>query len=204
MIEIHHLRESRSRRITWLLEELGLDYTVVSYNRLPSRLAPPELQQVHPLGKAPVMKDLATGIVLVESGAILEYLVSEYGAGKFVPQSKTPAYYRYLQFMHYAEGSAMTPLLLKLYVGKLGEAGAPLHPRIQSEIATHFGFLNAELEGRDFFVGDELTAADVQLCFPIQAVVRSAGPAAFPNLTRFVAAMEARPAYKLAVEKHGE
>lgn len=166
-MEVHHLKESRSRRITWMLEELGEEYTVISYDRLPTRLAPPELKEIHYLGKAPVLKD--KDLVLIESGAILEYLIAEYGKGKFVPDRGTADYYRYMQFMHYAEGSAMLPLLLKLYVGKLGEAGVALHPRINSEIANHFGFLNTELEGRDFFVGQTLTGADVQLSFAVQA-----------------------------------
>ncbi|MFZ6692154.1 glutathione S-transferase family protein [Undibacterium sp. SXout20W] len=203
MIEVHHLKESRSRRITWMLEELGLDYSVISYDRdATTRLAPPELKAIHALGKAPVIKD--KDLVLIESGAILDYLVAEYGHGKFVPTKGTADYYRYLQFMHYAEGSAMLPLLLKLYVGRLGEAGAPLHPRINSEIANHLGYLNAELEGRDYFVGDALTAADVQLSFVAQVGVRNAGRDTFPNLTRFVELIEARPAYQRAVQKYSE
>ena len=203
MIELHHLKESRSRRITWLLEELGLEYRVVSYDRDPAtRFAPPALRQIHPLGKAPVLVD--GGQTLIESGAIIEYLIQTYGHGKFMPAAGTPDYFRYLQFMHYAEGSAMLPLLLKLYTGRLGDAGAPLLPRISSEIANHFGYLNHELEGRDYFVGDSLSGADIQLSFPIQMIVRGAGKAAFPNLSRFVEMVEARPAYQRAVEKNGE
>ncbi|MFZ4528855.1 MAG: glutathione S-transferase family protein [Undibacterium curvum] len=203
MIEVHHLKQSRSRRITWMLEELGLDYLVISYDRDPTtRLAPPELKQIHPLGKAPVLAD--QGLVLIESGAILEYLINTYGRAQFAPPAGTPDYYRYLQFMHYAEGSAMLPLLLNLYVGRLGEAGTPLHPRIHSEIANHFGYLNAELQGRDFFVGDHLTGADIQLSFAIQSIVRTVGKDKFPNLTRFTEMIEARPAYQRAVAKNGE
>ncbi|MBC3870974.1 glutathione S-transferase family protein [Undibacterium oligocarboniphilum] len=203
MIEVHHLKESRSRRITWMLEELGQQYHVVSYDRdATTRLAPPELKKIHPLGKAPVLKD--KDLVLIESGAIVEYLIAEYGQGKFIPAHGTADYYRYLQFMHYAEGSAMLPLLLRLYVGRLGEAGAPLHPRINSEIANHLGYLNAELNGRDYFVGNELTGADVQLSFVIQAGVRNIGRDTFPNLTRFTDMIEARPAYQRAVQRSGE
>ena len=203
MIEVHHLKESRSRRITWMLEELALDYNVISYDRdAVTRLAPPELKAVHALGKAPVIKD--KDLVLIESGAILEYLVAEYGHGQFVPLKGSADYYRYLQFMHYAEGSAMLPLLLKLYVGRLGEAGVPLHPRINSEIVNHLGYLNSELEERDYFVGNALTAADVQLSFVAQMGVRNAGRDAFPHLTRFVDMIEARPAYQRAVQKNGE
>lgn len=203
MIEVHHLKESRSRRITWLLEELGLDYTVITYDRDPqTRLAPPELKNIHPLGKAPVVCDGEE--VLIESGAIIDYLIRTYGKGKLAPAMDTRDYNRYVQLLHYAEGSAMLPLLLKLYVGRLGEAGAPLHPRIHGEIANHLGYLNRELEGREYFVGDSLTGADIQLSFVAQVGVRNAGPDAFPNLTRFVAMVEARPAYQRAVEKNGE
>ena len=124
MIEVHHLNASRSRRITWLLEELGLPYEVVQYQRDPvTNLAPPALQAIHPLGKAPVLRD--GDRVMIESGAIVDYLLRHYGAGRFTPPVDSPEYDRYAQFLHYAEGSAMLPLLLKLYVGRLGEAGAP-------------------------------------------------------------------------------
>ena len=203
MIELHHLKQSRSRRITWMLEELGQDYTVISYDRHPqTNLAPPELKAIHPLGKAPVLRD--NGLVVIESAAIIEYLIAEYGQGNFIPARGTADYYRYLQLMHYAEGSAMLPLLLNLYVGRLGEAGAPLHPRIQSETANHLGYLNSELEGRDYFVGDSLTGADVQLSFVAQIGVRNAGREAFPHLTRFVDMLEARPACQRAMAKNGE
>lgn len=202
MIELHHLSESRSRRITWLLEELGEPYEVISYQRDPqTRLAPPALLAIHPLGKAPVLRD--QGQVLIESGAIIDYLVRTYGHGRFAPAVGTPDYNRYVQFLHYAEGSAMLPLLLKLYVGRLGDAGAPLQPRISSEMANHLGFLNAQLEGRDYFVGDALTGADIQLSFVAQVAVKGAGPDVFPNLSRFAAMVEARPAYQRAIAKHG-
>jgi glutathione S-transferase len=202
MIEVHHLSESRSRRITWMLEELGLPYEVITYQRDPkTRLAPPELMQIHPLGKAPVLRD--NGEVLIESGAIIEYLVRQYGNGRFAPAMGTPDYNRYSQFLHYAEGSAMLPLMLKLYVGRLGEGGAPLQPRIQSELANHLGYLNAELNNRDYFVGAELTGADVQISFVAQMAVRSAGRDTFPNLARFVDMLEARPAYQRAIGKSG-
>ena len=233
-IEVHHLKESRSRRITWMLEELGKEfnatvngYRVVTYDRLPSRLAPPELKQLHPLGKAPVLVDGA--VVIIESGAILEYRIEKHGDGKFVPAQGSPDYYLYKQYMHYAEGSAMLPLLLKMYVSLLGAAGAPLHPRISDEIENHFGYLNGQLEGRDFFVGDSLTGADVQLTFACQGAIKTLGRDKFPNLTRcarthaptyarlrassfalsvlccrFVDSMERRPAYIRAKELHGE
>ena len=202
MIEVHHLTESRSRRITWMLEELGQPYEVITYHRNPeTRLAPPELQAIHPLGKAPVLRDGSE--VLIESGAIIDYLIRTYGQGRFAPAADAPEYNRYVQLMHYAEGSAMLPLLLKLYVSRLGDAGAPLHPRIEGEIANHLGYLNAELEGRDFFVGNALTGADVQLSFVAQVAVRNGGDKAFPHLARFVQSIEARPAYQRAIERSG-
>ncbi len=202
MIEVHHLNESRSRRITWMLEELGQPYTVIHYERdAKTRLAPPELKQLHPLGKAPVLRDKDE--VLIESGAIIDYLVREYGKGQFSPAMGTSDYNRYNQLMHYAEGSAMLPLMLKLYVGKLGQAGAPLQPRIDSELQNHLGYLDAELANRDFFVGDSLSGADVQLSFIAQIAVKNAGRDAYPNLTRFVDMIEARPAYQRAIARSG-
>ena len=123
-------------------------------------------------------------VVIIESGAILEYLIEKHGDGKFVPAQGSPDYYLYKQYMHYAEGSAMLPLLLKMYVSLLGAAGAPLHPRISDEIENHFGYLNGQLEGRDFFVGDSLTGADVQLTFACQGAIKALGRDKFPNLTR--------------------
>jgi glutathione S-transferase len=202
MIQVHHLRESRSRRITWMLEELGLEYEVINYDRDPNtRLAPPELKNIHPLGKAPVVCDGSE--VLIESGAIIEYLVRVYGKGNFSPALGTSDYNRYVQLLHYAEGSAMLPLMLKLYVGMLGEAGAPLQPRIQSELKNHLGYLNSELEDRNYFVGSTLSGADVQISFIAQIAVKGAGREAYPNLTRFVDMLEARPAYQRAVAKNG-
>jgi len=202
MIEVHHLNASRSRRITWLMEELGVDYKLVSYKRdATTNLAPPELKAIHPLGKSPVIRD--DGRVIFESGAIIEYLVRRYGNGKLAPAIGTPDYDRYMQFLHYAEGSAMLPLMLNLYIGRLGDAGAPLKPRVQSEMHNHLGFLNGELAGRDWFVGNTLSGADVQLSFVAQVGVMFNGKEAFPNLTKFVERIEARPAYQRAMAKGG-
>ena len=202
MIEVHHLNASRSRRITWLLEEIGVPYTLVSYKRdAATNLAPPELKAVHPLGKAPVIRD--DGRVIFESGAIIDYLVRRYGNGKLAPAVGTADYDRYCQFLHYAEGSAMLPLMLNLYVNRLGDAGAPLKPRIQSEMQNHLGFLNGELASREWFVGNALSGADVQLSFVAQVGVLFNGKEAFPNLTRFVERIEARPAYQRAMAKGG-
>jgi glutathione S-transferase len=202
MIEVHHLNDSRSRRVTWLLEELGIDYTVCHYQRNPAtRLAPPELAKVHPLGKAPVIRD--GDEVIFESGAIIEYVIRRYGHGRLAPAPDSIAYNRYLQFLHYAEGSAMLPLMLKLYTASLGDANAPLQPRIESELQNHLGFLNEELATRDYFVGNELTGADIQMSYVTQMTVRLCGAKAFPNLTAFVERIEVRPAYQRAVEQAG-
>jgi glutathione S-transferase len=202
MIEVHHLNESRSRRITWLLEELGLDYKLVQYQRNPdTRLAPPELTAIHPLGKAPVIRDGDT--VIFESGAIVDYLIRRYGNGRLSPAYDTREFDRYSQFLHYAEGSAMLPLMLKIYTARLGDGAAPLQPRISSELQNHLGFLDQELAGRDYLLGSELSGADIQLSFVAQTALRFCGRDAFPNLTAFVDRFEARPAYQRAMEKAG-
>jgi glutathione S-transferase len=202
MIEVHHLNNSRSQRVLWLLEELELPYQIVAYQRdAATMLAPESLQKIHPLGKSPVIRD--GDQVVIESGAILEYIVRRYGKGRLAPPESSPEAVRYLQLMHYAEGSAMLPVMLLLYAGRLGEASAPLRPRITSELDRHMGWLDAELSGRDFFVGDALTAADVQLSFPIQATRRLYGLEKFPNLARFLDRIEARPAYRRALERGG-
>jgi glutathione S-transferase len=203
MLEVHHLNNSRSQRVLWLLEELDLPYTIVRYQRDPqTNLAPEELKKVHPLGKSPVLRD--GGQVVIESGAILEYVVRKYGKGRLAPPPDTsPDAVRYLQLLHYAEGSAMLPVMLLLYTGRLGEAGAPLRPRITSEIENHLGYLDAELGDREHFVGKTLTAADIQLTFVIQATRLLFGLDKFPHLARFLDRMQARPAYKRAIEKGG-
>jgi glutathione S-transferase len=202
VIEVHHLNNSRSQRVLWLLEELGLPYELVKYQRdATTNLAPESLKKIHPLGKSPVIRDGSQ--VLIESGAILEYIVRKYGKGRLAPDESSPDWPRYLQFMHYAEGSAMLPVMLKLYLSRLGDAGAPLAPRVTSEIENHFGYLDAELAHSEFFVGKDLTAADVNLSFPIQAARLLHGLDKFPNLARFLDRMHARPAYKRALERGG-
>ena len=202
MIEIHHLQASRSRRITWALEELGQPYEVITYARDPlTNLAPPALCAIHPLGKAPILRD--GGVTLIESGAILDYLIRTYGHGRLAPAMTSPDYNRYVQFMHYAEGSAMLPLMLRLYVSRLGDAGKPLHPRIESEMKNHLGWLNSELAGREWFVGNDVTGADINLSFVAQMAMRFAGRDSYPNLTAFVDRFEARPAYVRAIARSG-
>jgi glutathione S-transferase len=201
-IIVHHLNDSRSERILWLLEELGLPYEVKRYQRdAQTRLAPPELQAVSPLGKSPVITD--GGRTIIESGAIIDYLIRRHGAGRLQPDPATPAYDDYMQWLHYAEGSAMLPLMLAFYVSRLGEAGAPLAPRIESEIATHLGYLDAALRDRPYLLGDELTGADVQMSFvgEIAGMLGKRGP--YPSIEAWVQRLHARPAYKAAVERGG-
>lgn len=202
MLQVHHLNNSRSQRILWLLEELGLDYEIVAYQRDPAtRLAPDSLKAIHPLGKSPVLTD--GDLVLAESGAIIEYVVRTHGNGRLAPDPASPDLVSYLHWMHYAEGSAMLPFLLALYVGRLGPAGAPLQPRIQSEMANHLGYMNAALEGREFFVGNGLTAADIQMTFVTEAADAGQTLGPYPNLAAYLARMHARPAYQRAIERGG-
>lgn len=201
MLKVHHLNNSRSQRILWLLEELGLPYEIVKYQRgTPLPLAPPELKKVHPLGKSPVISD--EGKTIAESGAIVEYLIDTYGQGRLKPRAGTADYWKYIEWMHYAEGSAMLPLLLALYTGMLGEGGAPLRPRIDSEIANHLSYLEAGIAGREFFVGTDLTGADIQLLFVLEAAGARLAP--YAELSRYRARMQARPAYARGIERGGE
>ena len=200
MIVVHHLNDSRSQRVLWLLEELGLPYEIKHYQRdAKTRLAPPELKAIHPLGKAPVITD--DGQTVYESGAIVDYLIRHHGGGRLQPSAGWPEFETYQQWLHYAEGSAMLPLLLKLYVSRLGEAGAPLAPRIDSEIANHLGYVNQSLEGRQWLVGDSLTGADIQMSFVGEAARELR--AAYPNINAWVKRFQARPAYQKAIERGG-
>jgi glutathione S-transferase len=202
MLKVHHLNNSRSQRILWLLEELGTPYEIVHYKRdATTRLAPPELKAVHPLGKSPVVTD--GRLTVAESGAIVEYLIRTYGKGRFMPKEGTEDFVRYLHWMHFAEGSAMLPMLLALYVGFLGDAGAPLRPRIDSEIANHLGYMEKEIGSKSYFVGNDLTGADIQLSFVLEAGNARRGLQNYPNLTRYLAGLHARPAYKRGLEKGG-
>ncbi len=201
MIKVHHLNDSRSHRILWLLEELGLDYEVAHHQRdAKTRLAPPELRAVHPLGKSPVVTD--DGRAIIESGAIVEILIRRHGGGRLQPPPASPAYDDYVQWLHYAEGSAMLPLMLNRYVSRLGEAGAPLRPRIESEMANHLSYVDASLRGRDYLLG-EFSGADIQMSF-VGEVAQSFGVrAAYPDLDRWSKTLQARPAYKRALERGG-
>ncbi len=200
MIVIHHLNDSRSQRVLWLLEELGLQYQIRHYQRDPqTRLAPAELMAVHPLGKSPVLTD--DGQTVFESGAIVDYLIRHHGGGRLQPSVGWPEHETYLQWLHYAEGSAMLPLMLKLYVGRLGEAGAPLAPRIDSELANHLGFVDASLKGRDWLVGEDLTGADIQMSFVGEAA--RGLRAQYPSIDGWVKRFQARPAYRRALARGG-
>ncbi|HEV2678594.1 MAG TPA: glutathione S-transferase [Aliidongia sp.] len=200
MIQVHHLNNSRSQRILWLLEELGLAYEIIGYQRDPvTNLAPPELKKIHPLGKSPVVVD--DGRVVFESGAIVEYLIQAHGAGRLAPAFGSDDWVTYVQWLHFAEGSAMLPLMLGLYCSRIGEAAAPVLPRIKSEVANHLGYLDGALGGRDFLVGTDLTGADVQMSFVLEAA--RGHLAHFPNLVRYLGSLQARPAYRRAIERGG-
>jgi glutathione S-transferase len=217
MITVHHLERSRSHRVLWLLEELGVPYEIVRYQRDPKTiLAPPALREIHPLGKSPVITD--DGVTVAESGAILEYLVERHGGGKLVPKVGTPEHLRYRYFLHYAEGSLMPPLLVKLIATKIKTGKMPFFARpiakriartiessfVDPNLTRHLAFLEAELASRPWFAGDELTAADVQMSYPLEAATARGGDAAqTPNLQRVLAAMRARPAYARAIERGG-
>lgn len=200
MIVVHHLNESRSQRVLWLLEELGQPYEIRHYARdTTTRLAPPELKAVHPLGKSPVLE--VDGLTLIESGAIVDYLIRRHGGAPLRPAEDSPEFEHYQQWLHYAEGSAMLPLLLKLYVGRLGEAGAPLKPRIDSELANHLGFVDRSLQGREWLLGETFSGADVQMSFVGEAARGLRKD--HPNLDAWVRRFQQRPAYRRALERGG-
>ena len=201
-LKVHHLNNSRSQRILWLLEELAVPYEIVHHQRdAATNLAPPELLAVHPLGKSPIIED--DGKVISESGAIVEYLCERHGGGHLVPTRGTDDHIRYLEWMHFAEGSAMTPFLLQLYTSRLGEAAAPLKPRIDQQLESHFQYMENCLQPSGYFVGDNLTGADIMLSFPAEAAVKIGRATDKPKLTAYVAAIHARPAYQAALVKGG-
>jgi glutathione S-transferase len=215
MITVHHLNNSRSQRILWMLEELALPYEIVKYERdRKTMLAPASLHAIHPLGKSPVITD--GDATLAESGAILEYLVETHGNGKLAPAPGTPAYRDYRYFMHYAEGSLMPILVMKLVFNKV-KTDAPFLVRpiakviastvsrqfLDPNIAAHVGFLSDHLVKHAWFAGDEFTAADIQMSFAVEGAVSRGGLAA-PRLTAWLDKIHARPAYRKAIERGGE
>jgi glutathione S-transferase len=202
MIIVHHLENSRSQRVLWLLEELGLPFEVRRYERdTKTMLAPPSLKKVHPLGKAPVIED--EGRIIIETGAIVEYLV-EKANGKLGPPPKREAVLRYRQFLHYAEGSMMPPLLALLVINRLGMLGKPAKGTIQKMLDTHLDWLESELGTRDWFAGDEFTAADIMMSFPLEASRARGGlDERRPNLIDWLERIHARPAYGEALNRGG-
>ncbi len=202
MIIVHHLENSRSQRILWLLEELGLSYEVKRYARDPkTMLAGPELRRVHPLGKSPLIED--DGFVIAESGAIVEYLVDKAG-GKLGSPADPCGKLRYRQFMHYAEGSLMPPLLALLVVKRLGLLGRPARKPLLQMFSRHLEWLDAELGARPWFAGDEFSAADVMMSFPLEAARSRAGlTAEYKNVWAWLERCHARPAYVAALRKGG-
>ena len=199
---VHHLNNSRSQRILWLLEELGAPYEIKHYQRdAVTNLAPPELLAIHPLGKSPVIED--DGRVIYESGAIVEYLCERHGGEALVPPRGSDDHTRHLELIHFAEGSAMTPILLNLYTARLGDAAAPLQPRIEQQLESHFAFLESQLNDSGHFIGNSLSAADIMLSFPAEVAVMQGRASDKPKLTRFVEWIHARPQWRIALQKGG-
>jgi glutathione S-transferase len=217
MITVHHLNNSRSQRVLWLLEELGVEYEVKRYERdAKTMLAPPALLAVHPLGKSPVVVD--GPVTVAESGAIVEYLVERYGHGRLIPPAGTPERLRYTYWLHYAEGSAMPPLLLKLVFDRVAKNPVPwpisavarrIAATVQNsfigpQLKRHFDYMEAELAARPWFAGEEFTAADIQMSFPLEVAVPRAGlDAGRPHLVAFLGRIHARGAYRRALERGG-
>nr|WKF59606.1 Glutathione S-transferase GST-4.5 [Paraburkholderia busanensis] len=218
MLTVHHLNNSRSQRVLWLLEELGVPYEIKRYQRDPkTMLAPPELRAVHPLGKSPVITD--EGQTIAESGAIVEYLIGKYGQGRFAPAPGTPEHLRYTYWLHYAEGSAMPPLLLKLVALRIASAPMPFFAKpiarkiagtlqssfIDPQLKLHLGYIDKELSATGWFVGNDFTAADVQMSFPLEAATARGGMAGqIPAIDAFLKRIHARPAYQRALERGGK
>jgi glutathione S-transferase len=218
VIVVHHLNNSRSQRVLWLLEELGLEYEIKRYQRdAKTMLAPAALREVHPLGKSPVLGD--GELTLAESGAIMEYLVERYGRGRLIPPPNTRERLRYVYWMHFAEGSAMPPLVMKLIFDRMEKGPMPFFARpvargiagrvkkgfIEPNLARQLDFMEAELEKSRWFAGDEFTAADIQMSFPLEAATARGGlDAKRPHLMGFLERIHGRAAYRRALERGGE
>jgi len=217
LITVHHLDNSRSQRVLWLLEELGLEYAIEHYKRDPkTMLAPPELRKIHPLGKSPVITD--GDATLAESGAIIEYLIGRYGNGRLIPPADSAERLRYTYWLHYAEGSAMPPLLLKLVFDRVENGPVPFFIKpiaraisrkvkgafIEPQLKTHLDFMESELTKTTWFAGEELTGADIQMIFPVEAARARAGlDSSRPKLIAFIERVHGRPAFKRALERGG-
>jgi glutathione S-transferase len=204
MLVVHHLNNSRSQRILWLLEELGIEYEIKYYERnTQTMLAPESLRQIHPLGKSPAITD--GEITVVESGAIIEYLVGRYGNGRLIPAPNTPERLRYTYWLHYAEGSAMPPLLMRLIFEKFSIQSGAMEAFIAPQIKLHFDYIEDELSKNTWFVGEEFTAADIQMSFPVEML--AAHPQDVenrPKIKQFLEHIHTRPAYKHALERGGK
>jgi glutathione S-transferase len=203
MIQVHHLGSSRSHRVLWLLEELDLEYDLISYERDPATYgAPAELHAVHPLGKSPVLKD--GSLTLAESGAIVEYVVNRYGGGRLKPPPGTNDAIQYLYWSHFAEGSAMPALILKLYLKRLGQIAAPVTSRVEAEISLQLAYMEAALARSLYFAGAMFTAADIQMGYVLEAAVERGGlDQRYPNLLAFLERVQQRRAYKAALRRGG-
>jgi glutathione S-transferase len=215
MIVVHHLNNSRSQRVIWLLEELGLPYEVKRYERdAKTMLAPPELRAIHPLGKSPVITD--GDKTVAETGAIIEYVLETYGQGRLIPAVGTAERLRHTYWLHYAEGSAMTPLLLKLVFTALparapgllrglvkGIANGALKGFVEPQLKTHVDYWDAELAKSPWFAGTDFTAADIMMSFPLEAGAARAGAASRPHVKAFLDRIHARPAYREALKRGG-
>lgn len=201
-ITVHHLNNSRSQRILWLLEELDADYQIIAYQRDPTiNLAPPELKHAHPLGKSPLIEDDALRVA--ESGAIIQYLCERHGGESWLPDPAGEDHVRHLEWMQFGESSFFVPVMLKLYAGRLGEAAAPLMPRIEDQLAAHVSFAEDSIRPSLHFVGDDWTAADVMMSFPAEIAVMQGFADRAPRLAAFVEAIHARPAWQRARERGG-
>ncbi|MBN9082765.1 MAG: glutathione S-transferase [Rhizobiales bacterium 62-17] len=202
MITVHHLNNSRSQRVLWLLEELAVPYEIVRYERDPkTMLAPPALRAIHPLGKSPVITD--DGQTFAESGAILEYLVDTYGNGRLIPPAGTPERHRYRMWMHYAEGSAMPPLLMKLVLSRVPGGEGAIAGFVDPQIGQHADYWEQALGQSEWFAGDAFTAADIQMSFPVEAAASRGDGKARPKTAAYLKRIHARPAYLAAVERGG-
>jgi glutathione S-transferase len=203
MLTVHHLNHSRSHRIMWLLEELDVPYCIEKYNREPKTgMAPEALKAIHPLGKSPVITD--DGRAIAESGAIIDYIVRRHGAGRLSPSPSTPAYDQYVHWLHYAEGSASLPLVMKGTVDRLNDTWRPLKKHVAEELHLHLSYIDSSLASHDFLLGTDFTAADVQLSFIGELARVRADRTLYPHMDAWVRRLQARPAYTAAVAKGGE
>ena len=201
-ITVHHLNNSRSQRILWLLEELDAEYEIVAYQRdQQTNLAPPELKQAHPLGKSPVIED--EGRMVSESGAIIEYLCERHGGTSWLPDRASDEWVQHLEWMQFGESSFFVPVMLKLYTSRLGEAAAPLMPRVDEQLAAHVDYAEKNISDDLHLVGSDWSAADVMMSFPAEIAVMQGFGAKAPKLARFVEAVHARPAWQKARERGG-